>query len=315
VKPRLLIAALMAAAVVVWAFWLLRARDTKVRLAPDVPGALRLVFLDVGYGDACWVRTPAGRNLLIDAGPGAAGKLRDGGRQLVFSPENVPLSVESFLLEHGVRRLDAVFVSHAHYDHWGGLDRLVASGRIEIGALYESDASGTDPAYEKFRARLKAAKVQRVGLSAGQKLGVGDPAVAIEVLGPARAYPESMDPVSNASLVLKLKLGGVSALFTGDAAPEEEFDLLESGERVSATLLKVAAHGGGRSTTAPFLDWAHPSVAVISVATPNPFGTPSDDVLQRFIQRDIPYYRTDLDGTVLFVTDGKDWSVYPRWHD
>jgi competence protein ComEC len=309
-KPRLVTALLVAAAAAVWIAWSVR-REDKARVPPDAAGVLRVVFLNVGYGDAAWVSTPGGKHFLVDGGPGTFGKVREGGLQLLFSPANVKLSVENYLRERGVKRLEAVFIANSRYDHWGGLDAVISG--LEVGAVYESTAAEADAAYEKFREKLQARGLRPRALSAGRRVDVGDPAVSVDVLGPRRSYRGSDHPESNASLVLKVAFGEVSALFTGDASPESEFDMMESGEALTADLLKVSSHGSQYATSAPFLDWVRPGAAVVSVESPNPFGHPQDETLQKFVDRDIPYYRTDLDGHVLFVTDGKAWSVYPRW--
>lgn len=314
IGPRLVNALLLAAALALWAVWFAR-RESRARVPPDAPGAMRILFLKVGYGDAAWIRTPNGKSFLIDAGPGTFGKVRDAGAQLLFSPDNVRLSLDSFLRDRGVKRLEAVFLSNSRYDHWGGLDAIVDEGRIEIGAVYESTAAEADAAYAKFRERLSARGLRPRPLAAGARVDVGDPAVTVQAFGPRRSYRESSDPVPNASLVLKVSAGGVSALFPGDVAPEAEFDILESGEALSADVLKVSSHGSQHATSSPFLDWVAPSAAVISVETPNPFGHPHDETIEKFIDRGIDYYITEMEGHVLFVTDGKRWTIYPRWRE
>ena len=110
------------------------------------------------------------------------------------------------------------------------------------------------------------------------------------------------------SLVLRLTYGSTSFLFTGDAAREEEADILETGYDVSATVLKAGHHGSAGSTTYPFLRAVAPSYAVISCETDNSYGHPHHETLSRFRDADVTVYRTDLQGTVLCHSDGKNLS-------
>ncbi|HRY29917.1 MAG TPA: MBL fold metallo-hydrolase [Elusimicrobiota bacterium] len=296
-------------AVIVWVFWFVEYRGEAGRLSALPEKAMHVVFLDVGYGDCAWIRTPNGENFLIDAGPGTVGRLHDFAQTLYYSTANVKISLGEYLASQGVRRLRAVFVSHSHFDHWGGLNALLSEGKISIGAVYESTSSLSTPAYDKFKTLLSEKGVPVIGLFAGQDVAVGDPAVSLKVLGPRHAYLDTGYDLANRSLILRLTMGDVSVLFPGDIGEEAEFDVLEVGELLRSTVLKISTHASRHATSTPFLDGVDPSIAVISLDTPNPFGTPHDDMLQKLIDRNIEYYRTDVDGDVTFVTDGKKWRV------
>jgi competence protein ComEC len=97
-----------------------------------------------------------------------------------------------------------------------------------------------------------------------------------------------------------------SFLFTGDIEAEAEQLLVQSGQPLSASVLKVAHHGSGGSSTKNFLTAANPSYAVISVGEDNHFGHPDPTVLTRLDQlSNVVTLRTDEQGTIEFLTDGK----------
>ena len=123
----------------------------------------------------------------------------------------------------------------------------------------------------------------------------------VQVVGPLRERNE----FNNNSLVLRVSLGETSFLFTGDAEREEEQDLLDSGFELESTLLKVGHHGSDSSTSYAFLRAVAPQAAVISAGAGNPYGHPSQAVLSRLRDAGTSLYRTDLQGWIRCVSDGK----------
>ena len=74
---------------------------------------------------------------------------------------------------------------------------------------------------------------------------------------------------------------------------------------VKADVLKVGFHGSRDSTSDDFLSRVAPKYAVISVGK-NPYGHPSSATINKLKNADIEVYRTDLDGTITFTSDGTD---------
>lgn len=125
------------------------------------------------------------------------------------------------------------------------------------------------------------------------------------VIGPVQEYS---DP-NNGSLVLRVDYGGTSFLFTGDMEQKAEGDLLESGADVHADVLKAGHHGSPTSSSEAFLTAVQPSVAVISVGADNDYGHPGADVLARLEALNAEIYRTDTQGEIIIVSDGKTLSI------
>jgi competence protein ComEC len=245
---------------------------------------LRVTFVDVGQGDAVLIELPDGPRLLVDGGPGGAGRFDVGER--VLAP---------FLWNRPLGHLDVVALSHWDADHSGGLAAVLT--RFRVGELWES---GRAPAgAPETGAALARARVPRRVLTAGQRLWLGH--ALLSVLGPAPGSPLA---ANDESLVLRLDWRGMSLLLPGDLGARGEALLVERGGPLRALALKVAHHGSRSSSSAPFLQAARPRVAVISVGARNPFGHPSPEALARLEAAGARVYRTDRDGAVILETDG-----------
>jgi competence protein ComEC len=257
--------------------------------------SLRITFLSVGHGDAAVVQLPRGGALLVDGGGAIHGDF-DVGREVVAPA----------LRALGVTRLEAVVLSHPHPDHARGLAHVLRS--FEVRELWVNGrplgraAGGLEAA---ARERGVALRMFRSG-SAPVVLG----GVELEILHPLTPagdeepyFPELGE--NDNSLVLALRYGAFRALFPGDLEAEGEAVLLEAGRDLGATVLKAPHHGSRTSSTATFLQTVAPSAVVFSVGEGNAFGFPDRSVAARYAERGVRLYRTDRDGAVQVVTDGK----------
>ena len=155
----------------------------------------------------------------------------------------------------------------------------------------------------------RAAGVSRRRYGRGTRVDIGP--VAIDVLSPAPAGPGARPvPADNeGSLVLRLTMGGTSFLLMGDAGPETETALLESGLDLASDVLKAGHHGSASSTSAAFLAAVRPRLVLVSAGTGNTYGFPSPAVLARCARAGAEVLRTDLDGAVEILSDGNRLTV------
>ncbi len=247
-------------------------------------------FLDVGQGDAVAVRTPAGRWLLVDAGP--RDDRFDAGERRVLP----------FLRAHHVRRLEALVLTHPHADHVGGAPAVLRG--VEVGRVVEPGLAVGSSFYLET---LRAARERGVAWSAarqGRQLTLDG--VVLELLWPPEGTLDSVSDANEISAVVHLRYGAFSALFTGDAGEaEEEAMTRRYGGSLRARVLKAGHHGSRTSTSAAFLDAVRPERVVVSAGKRNRYGHPAPETLRRLEERGIPVSRTDRDGTVsVVVTEG-----------
>jgi competence protein ComEC len=257
------------------------------------PGVLSVVCLDVGQGDSEFVSFPDGKTMLVDAGPRWSSF--DAGEEVV-SP---------FLWSLGLRRLDAVVLTHAHMDHVGGLPAVVRNFHPR-----ELWVTRSLPQESRVSALLREAIAAGVSIQPrgrGDRFLVGD--VTLDVLLPPGWYRAGSLAGNDDSLVIKLIRGQASVLLEGDAEAGGEALMLDA-HPTPVSLLKVAHHGSKTSSTVPFLTALHPAVAVISVGADNRYGHPSPIVLDRLRQSGITTLRTDLDGAIDCQLDNSRLTVW-----
>ena len=257
------------------------------------PPELRVVFFDVGLGDAALLRSGSGHTLLIDTGE--CTEHYDAGSRVILP----------YLERERIRRLDAVLISHGHQDHVGGLPTVLR--HVEVGRLFWNGVPSDAPGWVVGSRVADSLGVPVKVLRAGDTLAVLDRCLVV-VLDPdsglaAAAGPENQN---NASLVVLVRCDGTSVLFTGDAEWPEEDRLLRYGRLLRTHVLKVAHHGSSTSTRPEFVRASQPRVAVISASRFNRFGFPAGSVTRRLKQAGAELYQTGLTGAVIAeVKDGR----------
>jgi competence protein ComEC len=254
---------------------------------------MRVTFLSVGQGDAAVVELPGGHVMVIDGGglPGAF----DPGERIVAP----------FLRARKIGRVDVVVLSHPQHDHYEGLAHLVE--RFRAREFWSTGAVSSARGFARLQTALARAGTRRVVLRAGQ-VPWRDRWVRIEVLHPAGNGPALGS--NDGSLVLRVAHDRVSVLFTGDVEARGEAHLLRAAGAPRSTVLKVAHHGSRTSSSAAVVRAVAPRAAVVSVGDANRFGFPAPEVLARLAAVGAEVWRTDRDGAVTVVSDGRTAVVH-----
>ena len=253
---------------------------------------LRVAFLDVGNGDAIFIETPGGRQVLVDGGTDGLVLARLLGERMRFND----------------RHLDMVVATHPHTDHIGGL--TLALERYDVGAILERRIDYESAAYEAWARAVSDEQAQGAAViqaRAGQVIAL-DENTRLEVLWPKDDLLRgSTSDADNASVALRLTHGDVSVLLTGDIFAEAERALLASGAALDSDALKVPHHGSDSSSTPEFLSAVSPAAAVISVGEGNRFGHPDGAVMERLHEftGQSGTYTTANHGTIELTSDGK----------
>ncbi|MDP1719302.1 MAG: MBL fold metallo-hydrolase [bacterium] len=247
---------------------------------------LELDFLKVGQGDSELVILPGNVKILIDGGPDAT-----------------VLNSLAKVLGPLDRRIDIVVNTHPQLDHFGGLIDVLKN--YSVGAVIGNGRDGTIPAYFDFKKAVAASGAKDIILAEGDKIRYGE--AVFDFLGPSKKNLTSKE-LNDTILVMLLKYGSLAALYTGDAGQDIEDELIKKYD-LSAQVLKVGHHGSKFSSSPEFLKAVRPLISVIEVGK-NTYGHPTKQALGGLANIGSQIYRTDQDGTVKIISDGKTLKVF-----
>ncbi|MDE6780304.1 MAG: MBL fold metallo-hydrolase [Ruminococcus sp.] len=251
-------------------------------------GELSVHYIDVGQGDSIYI-TSGGKGMLIDCGESG-----DADR------------VISYLDNMGVSEIDYVVGTHPHSDHMGGMSKIVEHfeiGEMIIPHIDDSDTP-TTKYFEKFLKACAAKKLSLTEAELGRKINLGD--AELKIIAP---NSEDYSNVNNYSVSFIMHHGKNSFIFTGDAEKLAEKEMLENNALEDIDVYKVGHHGSDTSSSEDFLNVIKPDYAVISCGEGNSYGHPCDVTIENLSKFTDRIYRTDLCGTVVFESDGKDLTV------
>lgn len=250
---------------------------------------LQITILDVGQGDAALIKTPLDKHILIDAGRWSPGY--NSGRYTILP----------HLKAEGIAGLDAVFLSHPHADHIGGILDLIQ--HIPIDTIYNSGFQYDSKLYQDYLTLARRKNIPVISLSSGT-IFKPDPSMRILVYGPDQ-YADVQDPNEH-SLILELVYGSTEFLFMGDAGHRQEMRLLSDyGDLLETDFLKVGHHGSKTSSSKDFLLTARPEISVVSLDKTNKFRHPHKEAVSRLIESGTSLYYTGMEGALIFSSDGK----------
>jgi competence protein ComEC len=254
----------------------------------EISASLTLTVLDVGQGSAALLQA-GDVSILIDAGE------RDQGE-----------SVRSALKAAGVTKLDRLILTHLHTDHYGGALSLI--GSIPITEIWVPETpEELTPTIKMYSNLLDAIEDENVpvALLSSPAVYTLTEDVTLSVLDGFLETPESLN---DTSLILRIDCGDASFLITGDAGTAQEDQLRLSGEPISVDVLVAGHHGSSTSSRQYFLNTVQPAASVISVGANNSYNLPNEHTVERLAAFG-PIYRTDLNGTITFTTDGSTIRV------
>lgn len=282
-------------------------------LAKD--GNLKIYFFDVGQGDSIFIKTPEGRDILIDGGPNST-VLQRLGEALPFWD----------------RTIDMAVLTHPHADHIDGLNDVLK--RYKVDTVLESDLVNEPESMQYFNSliskgfEVESAVVLPVSTSGENSTGTdirtgGTPAgrmsvqkgdhfnleqdLTLDILYPLSLQIDEKD-LNDDSIVMRLTYKGKKFLFTGDATTNVEEKLME--DDLKSDFLKVGHHGSRYSSSEKFLNAVKPAISIISVGEGNSFGHPTQDTLDRLSAVGSRTLRTDKSGTVeVEMENTGEWEI------
>lgn len=247
-------------------------------------GHLTVAFLDVGQGDAIYIETPDGIQMLIDGGPDSS-ILREISRQMSFWD----------------RRLDVILATHPDKDHIGGLVDVLNRYEVDNIIRTENDsdtavASAFIFSSDEERSALRIVK-------AGEVIVLGA-STTLTIYSPEGDVSNWESNTS--SIVVKLQYGEIEFMLTGDAPSGIEDYLADTyGAALESEVLKLGHHGSKTSTSELFLSKVMPKYAVVSAGKDNRYGHPHTEVMNRVESQGIEVLSTAELGAIVFKSDGK----------
>jgi len=240
-------------------------------------------MLDIGQGDALFIESPNGTQVLIDGGP----------------PRKI-LSQLSKVMSPFDRSIDVIIITNPDEDHIGGLQDVLKN--YKVGEVFESGTWSDSKTYQNLEEEFKNKKIPDILAKKGMRLDLGGGAV-IDILFPDRDVTNW--ETNTGSVVARLSYKNTSFMLTGDAPMSTEKIILGefSPAQLHSNILKVGHHGSRGSTSPEFLKAVSPSDALISVGKDNKYGHPTQEVLNLLSQTGAKVFRTDQLGTILIKCD------------
>jgi competence protein ComEC len=246
---------------------------------------LKVVFLDVGQGDAIYIEAPNKTQMLIDGGP-----------------DQGVISRLSRVMPFGDRSIDLLVATHADSDHVGGLPSVV--DYYKVGGILENGASSDTKIYQSLEDKLSNKNIKKIIAKAGMKIFLDkEKNIYFEILFPDRDVSKMES--NDGSIIGRLVYGSKSFLFTGDAAMYSEVILSEKmGNSLKSNVLKLGHHGSRTSSSLLWLENVRPNLAIVSSGKNNRYGHPNQETIDRLLKLNIPYLNTAQVGNIVLKTDG-----------
>ncbi|MBI4096547.1 MAG: MBL fold metallo-hydrolase [Candidatus Levybacteria bacterium] len=256
---------------------------------------LHITFCNAGQGDAIFVRTPQGSDILIDSGP-----------------DNAVLNCLGQHMPFWDKTLELVILTHPHADHFTGFFSVLKNYKVKSFVLEE--LGNKTIGFNSLTEEIKARKIPQKFIFAGDRFVLKD-GVMLEIVGPTQEFIRQTSPGGTigegaefASVETLIKYGKFSALLTGDSQAAELEEMLKLIQHDNLSILQVPHHGSRFGLTAGILDSLSPKLAVISVGK-NKFGHPTQFILDLLKSAGIKTLRTDQNGEVEIISDGKIFKI------
>ncbi len=241
---------------------------------------LTFAMLDIGQGDALFIESPTGTQMLIDAGPGNA--------VLKELPKVMPF---------WDRTIDAMVITNPDADHISGFVDILKLYKLDT--VFEPGTYNSSKLYKSINSEIKNQNIPDVLLRRGMQLDLGGGAY-VEVLFPDRDVSEWS--INDGSAMMRLVYGDTKVMLTGDATHKTENIVLgeNTKENLDSDILKVGHHGSRTSTSMKFVESVSPQYALISSGEGNSYGHPHREVLNNLMSAKSQILRTDESGTIIF---------------
>lgn len=259
-------------------------------IASQKDGLLKIYFFDIGQGDGIFIESPSGKQVLIDGGP-----------------DNKILSKLGEVMPFYDRDIDMIIASHPHADHIVGLMDVLS--RYNVKNIIEAKESYNSSEFRSWVDAVKNENANNIEAITGKIIDLGD-GVTLTILHPFElVIGDNPKNPHDDDVVVMLKYGELEVMLTGDMETKVERRLIVAKEDLDADVLKAGHHGSKTSSSEEFLSAVSPEIAIIQVGAKNRYGHPSPEVLERFENYGIKYYRNDINGDIKLTSDGRSYLI------
>lgn len=250
---------------------------------------VKVHYIDVGQADSILIDIND-YEILIDGGNKSAGQL-----------------VSDYISDKVDGNLEIVVATHVHADHIGGLYDIFTDYNVD--KVIDSGQKYNSKAYKDYWSAVE---------NSGATIIYDDDLeyiISENITFKIIECTDNEENPNNNSVVSQLNVGNIKILFVGDMESDIETRYINKFEDVD--VLKVGHHGSRTSSSDMFLDKINPEYAVISVGKNNQYGHPHKETLDKYKERKIATYRTDIQGTIIatIIDDNISFNTEPLTYE
>lgn len=238
----------------------------------------KIVFLNVGQGDAALIIGANDKQILIDGGDG----------------KNILTELGNYMPFYD-HTLELVIITHPDSDHVAGLIDVLKYYNVKELIKTEYSCETMICGELEYYIRRNNIKTKNAKLGVAVKME----GVDIRILSSGIMEETGKDDDNDNSIIIKANINKKKILLMGDAGYKAENLLLAHNIDLDSDILKVAHHGSSSATSSEFLKKVSPVEAIISVGEKNRYDHPAREVISRLKNMNIDIKRTDMDGDVI----------------
>lgn len=260
-------------------------------LNEDRKGILKFEVLDIGQGDALWIESPTGIQVLVDGGP-----------------NNSLMKEIPKVMPWYDRHIDMLVVTNPDKDHYEGFISLLKKYSVDV--VLEPGTISKTETYAFLEKEISDRKIPKVLARRGQVVDLGGGAY-LQILFPDRDVSGLSS--NDGSLVMKLLYGETSVMLQGDSTSNIEHYLAGIDKNnLKSTILKAGHHGSRTSSSEEYVSLIKPEMTVISSGVNNDYGHPHKETLETMLKLKIPTYDTCNNGRLVFESNGEKFVLKNR---
>ena len=241
-------------------------------------------YIDVGQADSILI-TSNNHALLIDAGNNKDGK-----------------TIVNYIKNLGIKTLDYAIGTHPHSDHIGGLDTVIK--KLNVKEVLMPNIQTNTMTFTEILDAIEAKNVKLTVPKVNDTFTFGDASFTV------LSIENNVEEFNLASIVVRVDYKNCSYIFCADAEIPNEEKMLKNNLNVKADIIKIGHHGSYSSSSKAFLEAVNPTAAIITLGADNDYGYPHRETVRTLNELDIPFYRTDINGTIIVTSDGEKNTIY-----